>query len=321
MARSESVQHPFGDSHAVSLELLRSLANTAAVPTVLLTASALQGYGSVLHWCLWFGGMAAYAAYVFLAGDWFLIGYPFRYGMLVGFALSFLYSSNSIPVLPAVRPIGMGEIVGMVFAAVFAPLAILALTGRECPAGGIGAAFPLRNGVYCVAEGGSNAIVNHHFPAGYARYAVDIVKLDRLGFRARGLAPRALTKYCAFGEQVYSPVAGTIVKAIDGNPDMTPPRQDRQHPAGNYVMIKHPPSGALILLAHLQRSSLLVREGDSVSDADPIGRVGNSGVSTEPHLHISCELDEVEEYNTRGTGIPLLFAGRFLSRNALVEAH
>jgi hypothetical protein len=241
--------------------------------------------------------------------------------MLVAFALSLLCSSNSIPVLPAVRPIGMGEIVGMVFAAVFAPLAILALTGRRCPAGGIGAAFPLRNGVYCVAEGGSNAIVNHHFPAGYARYAVDIVKLDRLGFRARGLAPRALTKYCVFGDTVYSPITGTVVKAIDGNPDMAPPQQDRQHPAGNYVMIKHPESGALILLAHLQRSSLLVREGDTVSDADPIGRVGNSGVSTEPHLHISCELDEAEEYNTEGTGVPLLFAGRFLGRNTVIGEH
>jgi hypothetical protein len=303
----------------MSLDLLRSLANTVVVPIALLAASTLQGYGSILHWCLWFGGMAAYVAYVFLAGDWCLVGCSLRYAMPAGFALSIFYSSISILALPAVRPIGKGEIVGMIFAVVFAPMMMLALMGRRSPAGGLSAAFPLRNGVYCVADGGNNAIINHHFPAVYARYAVDIVKLDRLGFRARGLAPRALTKYFVFGDTVYSPITGTVVKAFDGNLDMEPPREDRRNPAGNYVMVKHTPSGALVLLAHLQQSSVLVKEGDSVSEGDPIARVGNSGISTEPHLHISCEIDDVEEYNVEGTGIPLLFCGRFMSRNTVIK--
>jgi hypothetical protein len=304
----------------MSLDLLRSWTTGVAVPIILLSASALQGYSSRLHWCLWFGGMAAYVAYIFLAADWCLVWYPLRFGLLGGFLLSLVHSSSYTSALPLLRPLGLVEVVGVVIAAIFAPLAIVAMRGRRCSLEGIDAAFPLRNGVYCVADGGSNALLNHHYPALYARFAVDIVKLGPLGFRARGLSPRALDNYSVFGDTVYSPVTGTVVKAVDGNPDMEPSREDREHPAGNYVMIKHASSRSLILLAHLQRSSLLVREGDTVSEAHPIARVGNSGISTEPHLHISCEIDDVEEYNTQGTGVPLLFAGRFLFRNALLPA-
>ena len=148
--------------------------------------------------------------------------------------------------------------------------------------------------------------LNHHLPVRYARFALDIVQLSKMGFRARGFYPSALGKYMIFGETVFSPVEGTIAEVVDGVPDMVPPHQDREHLAGNQVIIKHSSSGSLILLAHLQRNSLLVREGDWVSAGQAVGRAGNSGLSTEPHLHPSCEVNEVEEFNLEGIGVPIL---------------
>jgi hypothetical protein len=305
----------------MSLDVLRSIINTVVVPVTLLTAFACQNYSSKTHWVLWSVGLAANVAYTYLTADWFFVGYYLRFAFLGGYAFAIAYSSVSLPSLPLFLTIGSREAAGILLLVLFAPLAVIAARGRRSVGPGVHAVFPLRHGLYCVAQGGSNALLNHHFPARYARFALDIVKLNKMGFRARGFYPRELSKYMVFGETVFSPVEGMIAKVIDGVPDMVPPNQDREHPAGNHVIIKHASSGSLILLAHLQRNSLLVREGDAVSVGQPVGRVGNSGLSTEPHLHLSCEVDEVEEFNLEGVGIPILFDGKFLSRNTVVKSH
>lgn len=301
-------------------EAIKSIVVTALAPATMLIASACQSYTSTFHWLVWFAGMAAYTAYVFLAGDWFLLGYYSRFALPAGYVFAIAVSSRSVPDLPAMSPFGPREAVGILFIALFYPLAITALRGRRLAGEGTEVVFPMRDGLYCVAQGGSNAVLNHHFPARYARYALDIVKLNNYGFRARGFHPRDLNRYLAFGEIVYSPIKGTVSETVDGVPDMVPPRQDRDHPAGNHVIIKHWQSGSLILLAHLQQGSLRVQKGDVVSPGEPIGRVGNSGVSTEPHLHISCEFDTIEKYNLQGVGVPLYFNGKFLSRNTIVRS-
>lgn len=303
----------------MSFDMLRSTINTVVVPTIMLTAFACQGYSSSTQWILWLAGMVAYVAYTFLTGDWFLFGYYSRFVLLAGYVLATAISSISSPGLPLFLSIGLGEATGILLVVLFTPLTLIALRGRRFAGDGIEAVFPMRSGFYCIVAGGSSVVLNHHFPAGYARFALDIVKLDRFGFRAQGLYPKDLSKYLVFGEMVYSPVQGTICKTVDGIPDMVPPHQDREHPAGNYVIIKDFRFGSLIFLAHMQRGSLLVREGDVVSVCQPIGRVGNSGISTEPHLHISCEDDAIEEFNLEGVGVPLLFDGKFLIRNTIVR--
>ena len=56
--------------------------------------------------------------------------------------------------------------------------------------------------------------------------------------------------------------------------------------AGNHVMIKS--SGGIVALCHLQRGSARVRPGQDVHVGQEIGRCGNSGNSTEPHLHVQA---------------------------------
>jgi hypothetical protein len=61
-------------------------------------------------------------------------------------------------------------------------------------------------------------------------------------------------------------------------------------------------------LAHLQRRSVRVAAGDPVTAGTPLGLVGNSGNTSEPHLHVHAETDA-------GEGVPMTFEGRFLIRN------
>jgi murein DD-endopeptidase MepM/ murein hydrolase activator NlpD len=64
-------------------------------------------------------------------------------------------------------------------------------------------------------------------------------------------------------------------------------------------------------MAHMQDGSIMVEAGMKVKAGQEIGAVGNSGNTTEPHLHIHAELN--------GEGVPLRFSGRFLARNSVVR--
>jgi len=77
------------------------------------------------------------------------------------------------------------------------------------------------------------------------------------------------------------------VKVIDGLGDSIPPKRDEVNLAGNHIVMSVE-SNIYILLAHLLKCSILVNEGEKVSQGQMIGRVGNSGNTTEPHLHMHC---------------------------------
>ncbi len=176
-------------------------------------------------------------------------------------------------------------------------------------------AFPLKGGQYYVAQGGNSTLVNYHNSHPTQKYALDIVALSPAGLRAAGISPTQLDRYVVYGEPVYAPCAGTVLEAVDGLPDMIPPQTDRDHPAGNHIIIAC--DSAEVLLAHLSTGSLQVGQGTQVQTGDPLGRIGNSGNTTEPHLHIHAARPAAGGA-TSGTGIPITFDGRFLVRNGLV---
>lgn len=175
-------------------------------------------------------------------------------------------------------------------------------------------AFPLRDGRYYVGQGGNSSLVNYHNASRSQRYALDVVALNAAGSRARGLAPGTLADYAIFGATVHSPCAGTILTAVGDRPDLIPPDTDREQLAGNHVVIAC--EGVKVLIAHLQAGSLAVQAGASVAVGQPLGRVGNSGNTSEPHLHIHAVRGSDEDV-LRGTGVPIVFDGTFATRNRL----
>jgi hypothetical protein len=105
-----------------------------------------------------------------------------------------------------------------------------------------------------------------------------------------------------------------VIRAVDGLPDLAPPARDTQNPAGNHVVLEC--HHVRVLLAHLKEESLLVARGEYVETGQHLGQVGNSGNTSEPHLHIHAEsgLGEI----LTGEGIPITLDGRFLVRNSLI---
>ncbi len=54
-----------------------------------------------------------------------------------------------------------------------------------------------------------------------------------------------------------------------------------------------------------------------VREGDVLGRVGNSGDTSQPHLHLHAERGGEPGEILNGEGVPMEIAGRFLVRNSL----
>lgn len=228
-----------------------------------------------------------------------------------------------------VKPRGAGAwIVATGFAAfaLFAGNQIrLAYTGAQIPLGAsLDVASPLGAGRYLIVNGGATTVVNAHADAldqsvaahrafhGTA-YGVDLVAIDRFGLRADGIMPTDPRHYRIFGTPVVAPCAGVVVSAVDGLPDMRVPEQDESHLAGNHVILRC--GGLDILLAHFHRGSVRVTPGEQVAVGTAIAEVGNSGATSEPHLHIHAQLPGAKATPFSGRPIALRLEGRFLKRN------
>ena len=79
-----------------------------------------------------------------------------------------------------------------------------------------------------------------------------------------------------------------------------------QAPAGNHVIIDQG-EGVYALLGHLQRGSIAVEEGERVRAGQRLGACGNSGASSEPHVHF--HLQDRGTFGPPARGVPAVFSG------------
>jgi hypothetical protein len=105
-----------------------------------------------------------------------------------------------------------------------------------------------------------------------------------------------------YGREIIAPAAGTVVYARNDVPDNTPPGKEPDHDgtyyralhdpvmalAGNCVVIDHGNSEYSVMM-HMQPGSVLVKVGDRVATGQVIGKLGNSGSSTGPHVHYELQ--------------------------------
>lgn len=189
------------------------------------------------------------------------------------------------------------------------------LRGYRVPPGAADLSSPL-SGTHVVLNGGLSPFTNAHFRIPPQNYALDIVGVNGFGARASLFGNRSdLASYVIYGEPVYSPCTGWISVAVDDFPDLVPPMRDTGNPAGNHVLIE---CGEFeVLLAHLRQHSLQVRVGEAVTIGDHLGDVGNSGNTSEPHLHIHAERNGEPGVILNGAPVPVTIGGRFLVRNSI----
>ncbi len=268
------------------------------------------------------GAVGGFVLLAFLAGPWAFSSFHLRFVLLAAFtvaAVGKLAWTGRTPkgAPPVVRHrFARGLAAPAALALLF--LDALAVCGRFYPGTPVELTFPLMGGEYYVLQGGNSPITNpFHRGAPSGRFAVDLVKLNRLGNRARRLIPVQLSDYEIFGDVVYSPCGGTVVRARDGLPDNHPPQADAENTEGNHVVLQC--QGVELLIAHMMPGSVLPRDGDRVRRGRPLGRVGNSGNSSEPHLHLQANRPVAGGTALTGEAVPMRFDGRFLSMNDVVS--
>jgi murein DD-endopeptidase MepM/ murein hydrolase activator NlpD len=163
------------------------------------------------------------------------------------------------------------------------------------------------DGEWYVENGGVTEQTSHSWDVAAQRYAYDFVVVDDRMRRWR-TDGRTVEDYLCYGLPILAPADGEVVSVVDGVRDapgvgtgwidvFTP------HFPGNVVVIKHADS-EYSLMAHLVPGSIRVAVGDWVKQGQEIGRCGNSGFSSEPHLHFQVH-DRADFFEA--AGLPIAF--------------
>lgn len=122
------------------------------------------------------------------------------------------------------------------------------------------------------------------------RFAVDFMKLDDHDRLVEG-DPAVPENWHCYDEKIYAVADGTVISVLDGVPDQPPgslPERSSitiKNITGNHVILQLNET-TYALFAHIKNGSIKVKTGEKVSRGSEIGRIGNSGNTSAPHLHL-----------------------------------
>ena len=157
-------------------------------------------------------------------------------------------------------------------------------------------------GEWSVTWGGDTKEQNYHVESVAQKNAFDILIKDEQGSTHKG-SGEANEDYYAFGKELYAPCDGEVVLVVDGVKDNVPGVLNPIYIPGNTVIIKTN-NGEFAFFAHFKQNSITVKQGQKIVTGELLGLCGNSGNSSEPHLHF--HLQNVEDM-TKATGAKCYF--------------
>lgn len=158
-------------------------------------------------------------------------------------------------------------------------------------------------------------------------FAVDFVAVDRRRRTAARndwrslLAPEPPDRFYAFDRPILAPADGQVIAAHDGEPDHVAHRSPATGVPylltqgsrlrrgltailGNHLILALGDGGPYVAMVHLRAGSIRVGVGDAVTVGQHLAACGNSGNSTQPHLHIQV-VDSADLLHARG--VPMAF--------------
>ena len=196
--------------------------------------------------------------------------------------------------------------------------------------------FPFE-GRWLTQNSPANRVPSHGTALLASSFAIDFVPLDERGRTApltigSLLRPEPAERFPGFERPILAPVEGVVVgvhhTAIDhasfrGLPSVGYALTQRRRVAagwealaGNHVLIETG-NGPVVALCHLQRDSVQVQVGRRVLVGDVLGRCGNSGNSTEPHVHLQA----IDRSDVRhASAVPITFGGRVPRNGEIIDA-
>lgn len=155
---------------------------------------------------------------------------------------------------------------------------------------------------WLVFWGGDTKELNMHRDIPNQQFAFDFIGVNGDGKMHTGEG-KTNEDYFSFGREVLAPADGTVTDVIDGVRDNVPGSMNPYSAVGNAVFIEHR-EHEVSMLAHLKLGSIKVKVGDKVKAGQVIGLCGNSGNSSQPHLHYHLQNTPVIQ---DGTGIKCYF--------------
>ena len=158
------------------------------------------------------------------------------------------------------------------------------------------------NGEWTVTWGGDTKELNYHVESEAQKNAFDIVIQDSKGSTHKTTG-QTNDDYYAFGRELFAPCDGEVVLVVDGVKDNKPGELNPVYVPGNTVIIKTA-NNEYLFFAHFKQQSIKVKQGQQVKQGQVLGLCGNSGNSSEPHLHF--HIQNVENM-TVATGIKCYF--------------
>jgi hypothetical protein len=174
-------------------------------------------------------------------------------------------------------------------------------------------ALPFR-GHWLVGWGGDTRELNQHHDSPSQRFAFDLLGLGEDGKTRRGKSD-SNEDYYAFGREILAPADGDVINVTDGVADNAPGSMNRSATVGNCVVIQHR-EGEVSVLCHFKQGSILVKPGDKVKRGQVLGQCGNSGNSSEPHIHYHLQDSPMLQ---AGFGVKCVFTQAVLTKERMTQ--
>lgn len=152
-----------------------------------------------------------------------------------------------------------------------------------------------------VAWGGDTLKDNYHVWLPFERWAYDIFAIPAV------VESQNLEDYGIYGMDIVAPISGKVVGMYEQEMDHGTGMEEFESTLGNYIFIEIEDTGTYIVLGHLKYNSIQVEVGDYIVEGMVIAQVGNTGMSSEPHLHIHHQRQDPNEKLLLAEGLPLFF--------------
>lgn len=134
--------------------------------------------------------------------------------------------------------------------------------------------------IVCGAHQGANGVGDHRTKTCY-----DLTAMDSTHSPSSIRDSRENEPYYAFGRKIFSPLSGTLLDARDSIPDHASHTETIS--VSNFASLK---SGAdIVWFVHNKQHSLVQTKGAPVAAGDVLARIGNTGPSGWPHVHIQAQ--------------------------------
>lgn len=163
-------------------------------------------------------------------------------------------------------------------------------------------------GEWYAANGGVTENTSHSWEILPQRFAYDFIIVDDKGKSFEGDKADLRSYYC-YGKDILAPADGVVAAVKNNFPDcriMSDGQTDPDTPdiGGNRIIIKHS-AKEYSAVCHIMPGSVTVQKGDRVKRGDVIGKCGNSGNTTEPHIHFQVQ-NTAHFYSS--IGLPIRFS-------------